>query len=575
MKRIYHWIKDLKLRNKLYLVYFAAGLLPMLIVGMYCYHFVNQLLMEREIKNLQNSLDQAMAVVDSQLMIYENMSDYLAFNQAILQTVSYPYEGNYYEMYNQFTTVLDPMVTSLKYLHSDIKQVTIYTRDDIERHDSTIAPIADIEQEPWFAQIRESKKIFWMIDPDEQKVFSVRNMPELQGELGVLYIEVDYDKLFEPFQKMLDRNYGVYVQEQEKSGMVFSYNVFEKPYDRMDFSEENITSLKTSEESEFIFVDGDSDSRMGFHAGLYRPAELVGETVRPMTMGMVLIIAVSIMMAGMLVTLLTRMIVRNVEKLTEDMKNVKRGNLEVTVKSDSKDEIGVLVQGVDDMVERIKTLIEEVYESKISLKEYEMKALQAQINPHFLYNTLSMINWKAIEAEEKDISKITLALSKFYRTALNKGNSMMPLEDEISNVKSYLDIQLIMHDYEFDVELDIDERMYYYDTPNLILQPLIENAIDHGIDLKTEGRGKIVIRGFSEQDIMYLTVEDNGVGMDAETAAAILTRKSKGYGVRNVDERIKLMYGSQFGLQIESREGEGTRITIKIPVVIRKGGLNL
>ena len=163
------------------------------------------------------------------------------------------------------------------------------------------------------------------------------------------------------------------------------------------------------------------------------------------------------------------------------MKDVKKGNLEVTVTSDSKDEIGELVQGFGDMVNRIKTLIEEVYEGKISLKEYEMKALQAQINPHFLYNTLSLINWKAIEADEKDISKITLALSRFYRTALNKGNSMMPLADEISNVKSYLDIQLIMHDYEFDVEMDIDERINYYDAPNLILQPLIENAIDHEI----------------------------------------------------------------------------------------------
>ena len=208
------------------------------------------------------------------------------------------------------------------------------------------------------------------------------------------------------------------------------------------------------------------------------------------------------------------------------------------------------------------------------MKEYEMKALQAQINPHFLYNSLSLINWKAIEANEKDISKITLALSKFYRTALNKGNNVLPLEDEISNVKSYLDIQLMMHDYEFDVEMDIDERMYYYDTPNLILQPLIENAIDHGVDLKTEGRGKIIIRGWSEGETMYLSVEDNGVGMEEEVAKTIITQKSKGYGVRNVNERIKLIYGQEYGLDIKSKVGEGTTITVKLPIVIRKGGLN-
>lgn len=573
MKKIYRWSKNLKLRNKIYLIYLAAGLLPMLVVGIYCYHFVNQLLVEREVKNLQNSLNQAMTVVDNQLTIYENMSDYLAFNQAILQTVSYPYEDNYYEMYNQFSTVFDPMVTSLKYLHSDIKQVTIYARNDIERHDTTLAPITDIEEEPWFQEISSNNKILWVINKNAKKVFCVRKMPELQGESGVIYVEVDYDKLFEPFTQILDENYGVYVQEKDK--MVFSYNIFDESYNKMDFSEENITSLKTSDDSEFIFVDCDSKSQIGFHVGMYRPASQIEATIRPMTMGMVLICVISMIAASLLLKQFTRVIVKNIEKLTRNMKEVKKGNLEVTVISDSKDEIGELIQGFAEMVERIKTLIEEVYEGKISLKEYEMKALQAQINPHFLYNSLSLINWKAIEADEKDISKITLALSKFYRTALNKGNSVMPLQDEISNVKSYLDIQLMMHDYEFDVEIDIDESMYYYDTPNLILQPLIENAIDHGIDLKTEGRGKIIIRGWSEGETMYLSVEDNGVGMDEEVAQNILTQKSKGYGVRNVNERIKLTYGAEYGLTIESKEGKGTKIIVKIPIIIRKGGLNL
>lgn len=573
MKKIYRWSKNLKLRNKIYLIYLAAGLLPMLVVGIYCYHFVNQLLVEREVKNLQNSLNQAMTVVDNQLTIYENMSDYLAFNQAILQTVSYPYEDNYYEMYNQFSTAFDPMVTSLKYLHSDIKQVTIYARNDIERHDTTLAPITDIEEEPWFQEISSNNKVLWVINKNAKKVFCVRKIPELQGESGVIYVEVDYDKLFEPFTQILDENYGVYVQEKDK--MVFSYNIFDESYNKMDFSEENITSLKTSDDSEFIFVDCDSKSQIGFHVGMYRPASQIEATIRPMTMGMVLICVISMIAASLLLKQFTRVIVKNIEKLTRNMKEVKKGNLEVTVTSDSKDEIGELIQGFAEMVERIKTLIEEVYEGKISLKEYEMKALQAQINPHFLYNSLSLINWKAIEADEKDISKITLALSKFYRTALNKGNSVMPLQDEISNVKSYLDIQLMMHDYEFDVEIDIDESMYYYDTPNLILQPLIENAIDHGIDLKTEGRGKIIIRGWSEGETMYLSVEDNGVGMDEEVAQNILTQKSKGYGVRNVNERIKLTYGAEYGLTIESKEGKGTKIIVKIPIIIRKGGLNL
>lgn len=214
---------------------------------------------------------------------------------------------------------------------------------------------------------------------------------------------------------------------------------------------------------------------------------------------------------------------------------------------------------------QINTLIKEVYEGRIKEKEYEMRALQAQINPHFLYNTLSLINWKAIEADAKDISKITLALSTFYRTSLNKGKNVMSLSDELRNMRSYLDIQLMMHDYEFDVEFDVDESIGQYQSLNLMLQPLIENAIAHGIDVKTDGRGKLTITGKEDGDLIVLTVADNGVGMSDEQAARILTEESKGYGVRNVNERIKLYYGEQYSLQIESKIGQGTKASIRIP----------
>lgn len=569
MKKIFQWIKNLKLRNKLYLIYLAAGLLPLLLVGIYCCYFVNQLLVEREVKNLQNSLNQAMAVVDNQLEIYENMSDYLAFNQAILQTVSYPYEDNYYEMYYQLSTVFDPMVTSLKYLHSDIRQVTIYADSDIERHDTTLAPLSEIEKKPWYQELPANGRPLWVMDQDKKEIFCVRKMPELEGAGGVIYLEADYEKLFEPLTQMLDENYGVCVQE--KGQMVFSHQIFEEPYSGTFVNCENLSSLKNSGNSQFIFVDSDLAKDKGLYALLYRPISQIEETIAPMMKGLVIICLLSVLIAGLLLTRLTGGIVTNIEKLTRNMQEVKKGNLKVTVTSDTHDEIGELVRGFGDMVEYIKTLIEKVYEGRISLKEYEMKALQAQINPHFLYNSLSLINWKAIEADEKDISKITLALSKFYRTALNKGNNVLPLEDEISNVKSYLDIQLMMHDYEFDVEINIDQSMYIYDTPNLILQPLIENAIDHGIDLKTEGRGKITIRGWQDEKNMYLCVEDNGVGMEEEVAKSILTVKSKGYGVRNVNERIRLIYGPEYGLSIASKVGEGTKITIRFPIVIRKG----
>ena len=172
----------------------------------------------------------------------------------------------------------------------------------------------------------------------------------------------------------------------------------------------------------------------------------------------------------------------------------------------------------------------------------------------------------ALETDQEDISKITLSLSTFYRTALNKGKNILRVRDEIKNMRSYLDIQLMMHDHEFDVDVEIDECILDHNILNLILQPLIENAIDHGIDLKTDGRGGIKIIGKKQNDEIVLIVSDNGVGMSKEQAESILTNKSNGYGVKNVNERIKLYYGEQYQLKIESEIGIGTKVKVTIPI---------
>lgn len=247
------------------------------------------------------------------------------------------------------------------------------------------------------------------------------------------------------------------------------------------------------------------------------------------------------------------------------MKATETGNLGMVIENDSTDEIGDLINGYNSMSKRLDETVNEVYQSKIKEKEYEMRALQAQINPHFLYNSLSMINWKALEAEQEDISRITLSLSTFYRTALNKGKNILLVKDEIANIKSYLDIQLAMHDNSFDVVYDIDDSILKYETLNLILQPLLENAIGHGIDVKTDGRGEIRIEGKEKGDFLDFTVSDNGVGMTKTQAALILSKSSNGYGVSNVNERIKLYYGEKYAVKIESTPGVGTEVMLHFP----------
>ena len=178
---------------------------------------------------------------------------------------------------------------------------------------------------------------------------------------------------------------------------------------------------------------------------------------------------------------------RKIEELTDNMNRVNQGSREVTVDSNAGDEIGLLVRSFRSMMDEINRLIHEVYENKIALKEFELKALTAQINPHFLYNSLSVINWMAIRSNQREISKVTLSLSMFYRTALSKGQDMVTVDNCIQNIKAYLDIQLVMHDNDFQVIWDIDPEVKGDIVPKLLLQPVVENALEHGLDMKEEG----------------------------------------------------------------------------------------
>ena len=242
--------------------------------------------------------------------------------------------------------------------------------------------------------------------------------------------------------------------------------------------------------------------------------------------------------------------------------------VELTEKGDSR--TGVLLVDMDyssisRMMDQINHLISEVYEGKIKLQNSEMKALQAQINPHFLYNSLSIINWKALEAGEDEISKVTLALSTYYRTSLNRGETMTTVENEISNIRAYLKIQLVMHDDSFAVKEEIDPEISGYEIPKLILQPLVENAIDHGLDM-SESEEKCLYVGVTQDgDSLVFTVRDNGIGMEQQKADEILTYQSSGYGVRNVCERIQVLYGEAGSMKVTSGPGKGTEVKIKIP----------
>ena len=581
--RIGQWFKNAKIQKKIMIIYICIGTIPILLLGLFASGQERKSLMEREHRNIEDSVSQGASQLKSQILVYNNLSDYIAFNQPISDVLIGDYD-NIFSMYEQYTATVDPVLSSLKYFNPNINQITIYLHKNIVKHDTMVDSLQTIEGEKWYRQNESSlsQKVKWIIDAENKTSFSARTMPimEQNKQKGILYLDVNYDSLFAGFDDISRDSYGLYIVDK-KGNVLFEKDTFSEntasknntkttakksQEKRLSFPalKKKMEAQENGKKSNYLIVSADAGVD-DWKIIVYQPQKMMAREIQTLLVLVMGIIAVCIITSVVASLAFSRFVVRDIKRLRDNMQAVEEGNMELMVTSDAGDEVGSLIRGFGSMLGEINRLIHEVYESKLTQRKSEMTALQAQINPHFLYNSLSLINWKALEAGQQDISKITLALSSFYRTSLNRGKNVLTIEKEIENMKSYLEIQLCMHDNDFDVIMDIDEEILPYQTLNLLLQPLVENAIDHGIDLKEDGRGYIKIIGRKDAENIYLTVEDNGVGIEPEILSSILEFKTKGYGVRNVNQRIRLYYGEEYCLRIESEVGKGTRCTINIP----------
>ncbi len=267
--------------------------------------------------------------------------------------------------------------------------------------------------------------------------------------------------------------------------------------------------------------------------------------------------------------LLSYTISKPILKLVKIMKEIKSGNLKLRAEFKARGEIRMLGDGFNSLMDKINSLLEQIYTEQKLKRENEFKLLQSQIKPHFLYNTIETII-SFIKLNLKDNAMTTARnLAGFYRISLSKGNDLITIKDEMLLTESYLSIQKLRYMEYLDYRMEVEEEILKYQIPKLTLQPLVENSIYHGLKQK-EDKGILVIRGFHEQGSLKIEVYDDGVGMSEEQIAKVLKRspveqKNSEFGLHSVDTRLKLLYGEQYGLTIESRVAEYTKITVKLP----------
>ncbi len=267
---------------------------------------------------------------------------------------------------------------------------------------------------------------------------------------------------------------------------------------------------------------------------------------------------------------LSHYISKPIRSLIHAMKDFERNaeNFSFQAIQGSKEMID-LSNSFDHMVYRIQKLMNQVRQEEITLKKTELKALQAQINPHFLYNTLDAIGWLCEEERNEDAVKMVNALAKLFRISISRGKEMIPIRDELEHASRYLQIEKFRYKNQFTYTFQVDESCLEYYCNKITLQPIIENAIYHGLNrMVDEGEIHIVLKS-EENDIIFL-ITDNGVGMRPEEAEGILNREPgdlTGIGIKNVNDRIKIYFGEKYGLTIQSELDEGTQVTIRMPKV--------
>jgi len=542
------FFKNLGFQKKILTVCLCISLIPFTILGIFSYRQIRTLLFEREKTALKDTLTQESKSLHHKFKDVKEIVFYISWNETLKNAMNQTYDKKF-DTYLLCRDIISPLFTTITYTDSNIDSIILYTDVKISPRESMLQPLTDIQESSWYPEVSNSYSPIWIFSPEE-KILSVANRfyDIKNGHTVIVKIDLNYDSFFSSLTTLFDDPYGILLTDANDS-LVYQHQT--------DNMSEQTSDNFVLEESTIAFNN--------WKLILYRPIDIVLAPANAILPVFFILLSICLCCVFLASYFLSHVLVHPLKKLEENMQEVKKGKFTVTMEYNSTDEIGELVHNFRNMVNQLNHLVNETLKAKIRHQSLEMRALQAQIKPHFLYNALSLINSRAILNNQTEIEQITQYLSTFYRTTLNKGKNIIPVKNELDNVYAYINIQLLMHSDSFEVLYHMTDELQSFKMINLLLQPLVENAIIHGIDRRHEPGGRLEIRGFLAENSIIFQIEDNGPGMDAEQLSKILTLDSTGYGVKNVNSRIQLFYGKEFELQYESCVGKGTTVTLTIP----------
>lgn len=557
---------------KMIAVFIVILLLPMITVSMLSRRAYRQTLEEKTNDYMRNLAAVTMSKVENSVMNIENTGFFIVGSDTVQKTVKsegkaasdqridHAFFSEYLKTRSLMAdySLLRSEIVSM-YIHSGSGRVYGYSKSKRMVDFDAILGSPDTDKKDWIVA--------------DGRIFMVRKMFSfpLKDEYGEFVMEIDPSTFYSIISNI----------DYSGSGQVFlvdSENRIVAAQDKARTGDQlpdtyTDSSASGGESFKTVVLDGKgyivytgTAIENGWKMVLAVPQEYYMRDISRLNDRMTIIILTVCLGAVFLTVVVCNGVTSPLKKLSDAMEEAGQGNLDVNCVVESGDEIGALSRTFNQMLADMKRLINSEYEQKVLRQNAEMKSLQMQINPHFLYNTLDTINWMARAGGLDDVGDMTSALGSLMRYSLSK-KDIVSVQEEIESLRNYVKIQDVRYGDKMTVVFDIADDILLCGIPKLIIQPILENAIVHGVEDKLEA-SRITVKGFAEQEDLYLIVEDDGIGMTQGTIERILDDNcppEKGHtsiGVNNVNRRIQMVFGKRYGLQIQSILGAGTKITL-------------
>ena len=523
--------------------------------------------------NMQYSSDITVSNLLNYIDLMENYVHSASYSTDIATVLSDKNEQTIFDMQGNYTHVSQTLNMILMSCNIPVSFTLYPTRDDIVIYDNTkTAPISKIDTQAWFENLRINPNKFCYFTETEDNasyfciVNTLYNPYNLSEPVGYLKISTEISNLIDILQDCVMENDDS-ILLNEKNEAVFSLSGKEYNEDSMHafagISPDEPSTIRLDKESFFASKSTQRGSR--YSVIVLQSKDNIYKTVYTMCiilLGILLLIsAASFIVAHRI----SGPIIKTLDELIIAMKMSDLGEFKtIETRENGSDELDEAVNTYNNMVNSITELVQYNNSYAETIKKHELSLLQMQIKPHFLYNTLDAIQHFAKENKPDDVAYLIRNLSKFYRISLHNKNDLVKLESEINHIKYYAAIENFKHNNAFTLKIDIAEEFMDYCIPKITLQPIVENAMYHGILEKENPVGTIELTARNDGDYLYLYVTDDGVGISEEKIKEIFSETAQSVGIVNTDSRLKLFMGSECGITFESKENEYTRAIIKV-----------